>query len=73
MTLGVIVAGVSGLVTSFVALHLGLTRMAVRYPLAVAVAYAVFLGYLWIWLRMHGIRIRSDRADVSVVPRHIRP
>lgn len=60
MTLGVVVAGISGLLTSFVALHLGITRMAVRYPLAVAVAYAVFLGYLWIWLRMHGLRIRSD-------------
>jgi hypothetical protein len=60
MTLGVIVAGVSGLLTSFVTLHLGLTHMAVRYPLAVAVAYVVFLGYLWIWLRTHGLRIRSE-------------
>ena len=60
MTLGVIVAGVTGLLTSFVALHLGLSRMAVRYPLAVAVAYLVFLGYLWIWLRTHGLRIRSE-------------
>ncbi len=66
MALGVIVAGVSGLVTSFVALHLGLTRMAVRYPLAVAVAYAVFLGYLWIWLRMHGIRIRSEARNRTI-------
>ena len=60
MTLGVIVAGAAGLLTSFIALHLGLTRMAVRYPLAVAVAYLAFLGYLWIWLRSHGLRIRSD-------------
>jgi hypothetical protein len=66
MTLGVVVAGVSGLVTSFVALHLGLTRMAVRYPLAVAVAYAVFLAYLWIWLRMHGIRIRSEARNRTI-------
>src|SRR5258706_6308314 len=66
MALGVIVAGVSGLVTSFVALHLGLTRMAVRYPLAVAVAYAVFLGYLWIWLRMHGVRIRSEARNRTI-------
>jgi len=66
MTLGVIVAGVGGLLTSFVALHLGLTRMAVRYPLAVAVAYAIFLGYLWIWLRMHGIRIRSEARNRTI-------
>jgi hypothetical protein len=66
MTLGVVVAGVSGLVTSFVALHLGLTRMAVRYPLAVAVAYAVFLAYLWLWLRMHGIRIRSEARNRTI-------
>jgi len=60
MTLGVVVAGVTGLLTSFVALHLGLSRMSVRYPLAVAVAYLIFLGYLWIWLRTHGVRIRSE-------------
>lgn len=60
MTLGIVVAGVSGLLTSFVTLQVGLTRMAVRYPLAVAVAYMVFLGYLWIWLRTHGLRIRSE-------------
>jgi len=63
MSLGVIVAGVTGLLTSFVALHLGLSRMAVRYPLAVAVAYLVFLGYLWIWLRTHGLRIRSEARN----------
>ena len=69
MTLGVVVAGVSGLLTSFVALHLGLTHMAVRYPLAVAVAYVVFLGYLWIWLRTHGLRIRSDtRRTLDISP-----
>ena len=76
MTLGVIVAGIVGLLTSFVALHLGLSRMAVRYPLAVVVAYLAFLGYLWIWLRTHGLRIRSEArsrtldispADLDVV------
>jgi hypothetical protein len=66
MTLGVLVAAVSGLLTSFVALHLGLSRMAVRYPLAVAVAYLVFLGYLWIWLRTHGLRIRSEARSSTL-------
>jgi hypothetical protein len=66
MTVGVALAGVSGLLTSFVTLHLGLTRMPVRYPLAMVAAYAVFLGYLWIWLRMHGIRIRSEARSRTI-------
>jgi hypothetical protein len=63
MTVVVVVAALGGLLTSFGTLHLGLTRMAFRYPLAVAVAYAIFLGYLWVWLRMHGLRIRSEARN----------
>ena len=81
MTLGVLLAGASGLLTSFVTLQAGVTRMAVRYPLSVAVAYLVFLGYLWIWLRTHGLRIRSEARrtrdlsplDLDVVSFPFRP
>jgi hypothetical protein len=66
MTLAVLVAGVAGLLTSFVTLHLGLTRMAARYPVAVAVAYLAFLAYLWLWLRRHGLKVRSDARGQSL-------
>ena len=69
MSLAVTFAALAGLATSVIALHLGMTAMAIRYPLAVAMAYLVFLGYLWVWLRRHGLRIRSDartrQIDIS--------
>ena len=51
MTLLVALTGGAGLLASFVLLRLGVDSMAVRYPLAVTVAYAVFLLLLWLWLR----------------------
>lgn len=51
MALIVSLTGASGWVGSFLLLHLGVGQMAVRYPLALAGAYACFLGMLWIWLR----------------------
>src|SRR5271166_1485073 len=33
-------------------LWLGVDSMALRYPLAVGIAYLVFLGMLWAWLRV---------------------
>lgn len=43
-------AGV-GMLSSFVMLQLGLEVMAVRYPLALMVAYLFFLFFIWLWLR----------------------
>lgn len=47
--LGVTLA--AGFLASVAMVHIGIGRMAVRYPLAVAVAYATFLGMLRWWLR----------------------
>ena len=41
----------AGFLASVAMVHIGISRMPVRYPLAVAVAYATFLGLLWGWLR----------------------
>jgi hypothetical protein len=51
MLLIVALTGLGGFLASFVLLHLGMHSMAVRYPLAVGVAYLVFLFLLWLWLR----------------------
>lgn len=44
--------GAAGFLTSFSLLELGVDSMAVRYPVAVLAAYAVFLLLLRVWLAM---------------------
>lgn len=51
MTLIVALTGGVGLMSSFVMLQLGVETMAIRYPLALAVAYLFFLLFMWLWLR----------------------
>jgi len=48
-------------------LRLGIDSMALRYPLAVGIAYLAFLGMLWAWLRvMNSGRARAEAlADAS--------
>ena len=78
MTALVAATGVSGLLASFLLLEAGLTSMALRYPLAVVLAYAVFLGLVGIWLRRFRLRERSrdeersqhDLLDVVEIPVH---
>lgn len=43
--------GASGLLASAALLRLGLGTMSIRYALSVLVAYCVFLGLLWMWIR----------------------
>ena len=40
----------------------GLGTLALRWPLALALAYAVFIGLLWVWCRW---LLSRDEADVS--------
>jgi hypothetical protein len=51
MSLLVSLTGGAGLLASFLLLHAGMDSMALRYPVALAVAYGVFLLLLWLWLR----------------------
>jgi hypothetical protein len=51
-----------GLLASYGLLHAGLGSMALRYPLAVGIAYLVFLGLLWCWLHW---RFDGDDADIT--------
>ena len=51
MSLIVGLTGAAGLLFSFILLELGVTSMALRYPLALLMAYGVFLVMLWLWLR----------------------
>ena len=51
MSLIVGLTGAAGLLFSFLMLDAGITSMALRYPLALLLAYGVFLFLLWLWLR----------------------
>src|SRR5512139_1339298 len=51
MSLIVGLTGAAGLLFSFLMLEAGVTSMALRYPLALLMAYGVFLVLLWLWLR----------------------
>jgi hypothetical protein len=51
MSLLVGITGGAGFVASFLLLKAGLTEMWLRYLAAFAVAYIVFLGLLWLWMR----------------------
>lgn len=56
--------GCAGLLVSFALLHAGLTRMWVRYPVAILCAYAVFLLLLRVWLAMQSRR--GDLPDPGI-------
>ncbi|MES2842523.1 MAG: hypothetical protein V4794_19765 [Pseudomonadota bacterium] len=61
MALLVALTGGAGLLASFGLLQTGLHTMWLRYPLALGVAYLVFLGLLWLWLRTNA----SDFVDAA--------
>lgn len=60
MSLIVGVTGAAGLLFSFLMLDAGVTSMALRYPLALLMAYGVFLILLWFWLRTQA----EDYVDI---------
>jgi hypothetical protein len=44
-------AGGSAFVASYALLHAGVAEMWLRYPLALSIAYALFLALLWLWMK----------------------
>lgn len=59
--------GVAGFLVSLSLLHLGVSSMWLRYPIAIIFAYGVFLLLLRFWLSLHGRQIRSSdiTSDLS--------
>ncbi len=53
MFLLVLATGACGFLFSYALLHIGIGRMSLRYPIAVALAYIVFFGLLRCWLGSH--------------------
>jgi len=56
----------AGFLTSVVLLHSGMSWMWLRYPLAISLAYGVFLLLLWLWLRL-----QRGIPDIELVDIHL--
>jgi hypothetical protein len=52
VSLILLATGLAGFFVSFLLLHSGMTRMSLRYPLAILFAYCVFLLLLRLWLSL---------------------
>lgn len=65
------VTGLAGFLASFGLLHAGMRSMAVRYPLAVLIAYVVYLALLRLWLARFRLRAPAARDASSLDLGHI--
>lgn len=67
ISLILLLTGMAGFLTSFCLLHLGVSRMWLRYPIAILTAYVVFLLLLdvWLWLQRHRLSGVSDLLSLD--------
>ena len=63
------ITGVTGFLASAGLLHLGLTHMWVRYPVAVVVGYAVFLSLIRAWVEFEKSRFTPEADEIQSVLR----
>jgi len=66
MSLILAATGAAGFLASFAMLRLGVSRMWLRYALAVLIAYLVFLLLLRLWLFLQGRAFSGDLVDLGV-------
>lgn len=66
MSLILLLTGLAGFLASFSLLQLNVSRMWIRYPIAILIAYGVFLLLLRLWLWIYGrdMDVDLDSADV---------
>ena len=72
MSVIVLVTGAAGLLSSFLLLAAGIESMLLRYPLAVVIAYGVFLLQMWTWTRWRGDSV-IDGLDMPGEPGMLSP
>ncbi len=68
VSLILLLTGLAGFLTSFSLLHLGVSRMGLRYPIAIVVAYCVFLLLLRLWLVLQTRRLEFDPEIPDLTP-----
>jgi hypothetical protein len=61
------ITGGVGLASSYWLLRFGISNMPARYAAAIGIAYLVFLGLLWVWLRTTG-QERANLPDAAGPP-----
>jgi hypothetical protein len=66
VSLILLITGVAGFLTSFSLLHVGMLWMWLRYPIAILIAYCVFLLLLRLWLSLQRRGLDMD-FDPSVL------
>lgn len=64
MTCIVLATGLAGFLASVLLLRLGMVDMWLRYPLAVAASYGVFLLLMKIWISWHRRALTEDLANM---------
>ena len=68
MSLILLLTGLAGFLASFSLLQLDVSRMWIRYPIAILIAYGVFLLLLRLWLWIYGrdmeVDLDPDLAEV---------
>lgn len=64
----ILLTGLTGFISSFFLLQLGLSAMAIRYPICIAIAYCFFLLFLgiWLWMRKHNLWPDIDPSIVDI-------
>ena len=69
MSLILLFTGLSGFLVSFSLLHLHVLRMSLRYPIAILIAYSVFLLLLRVWLWVHGrpLKVELDESALDLI------
>ncbi len=65
MALIVLLTGGAGFLASHALRLAGLDSMLLRYPLAVLLAYAVFLLLMWLWIRWRWDAVADGAAEVA--------
>lgn len=67
MALIAALTGAAGLLASYLLRLAGMSSMALRYPLAVGLAYLAFLFFLWCWLNTGRRHEEDDETVVETV------
>lgn len=61
-----LLTALTGFLTSVALLHAGVSSMTLRYPIAILIAYCVFLLLLRIWIWLHKNHLYFDLPDLNI-------
>jgi hypothetical protein len=64
LALLIVITGLVGFLASVAMLHAGLSSMAIRYPIAVLVAWCALLALIRVWVELEKRRFDPDAAEL---------